>query len=79
MSVSSENNGLVGVILPYVTNRYYPKGIGGIHEALRIGGYQILLITTDDGEEFDEKFKAALPARKNNCKFFQLLNLPTLF
>jgi len=55
LSISSENNGLVGVILPYVTNRYYPEVLAELHEALRIGGYQILLITTDDGEELDEK------------------------
>ena len=46
LSISSENNGLVGVILPYVTNRFYPEVLAELHEALRIGGYQILLITT---------------------------------
>ena len=55
LSLSSEDSGLVGVILPYVTNRYYPEVLSELHEALRIGGYQILLITTDDGEELDEK------------------------
>jgi len=55
LSLSSEDSGLVGVILPYVTNRYYPEVLAELHEALRISGYQILLITTDDGEELDEK------------------------
>jgi len=54
-SRSSEDRGLVGVILPYVTNRYYPEVLTELHEALRLGGYRILLITTDDGEELDEK------------------------
>jgi DNA-binding LacI/PurR family transcriptional regulator len=54
-SLSSENTGLVGVILPYITNRYYPEVLSELHEALRIRGYRILLITTDDSEELDEK------------------------
>ena len=51
---SPKNGGLVGVILPYVTNRYYPEVLTEIHEALRVKGYRILLITTDDGEELDD-------------------------
>ena len=51
---SSEDGGLVGVILPYVTNRYYPEVLTELHEALRMSGYRILLITTDDGEELDD-------------------------
>ena len=38
LSISSENNGLVGVILPYVTNRFYPEVLAELHEALRISG-----------------------------------------
>jgi len=45
----------VAVILPYVTSRYYPEVLTELHEALRLGGFRILLITTDDGEELDEK------------------------
>ena len=51
---SSKNGGLVGVILPYVTNRYYPEVLTELHEALRVKGYRVLLITTDDGEELDD-------------------------
>ena len=54
-SLSAENTGLVGVILPYITNRYYPEVLSELHEALRIRGYRILLITTDDSEELDER------------------------
>ena len=53
--VLNEDSGLVGVILPYITNRYYPEVLIELHEALRQGGFRILLITTDDGEELDEK------------------------
>ena len=52
---SNEDSGLVGVILPYVTSRYYPEVLTELHEALKLRGYRILLITTDDGEELDEK------------------------
>ena len=45
----------MAVILPYVTSRYYPEVLIELHEALRNGGFRILLITTDDGEELDEK------------------------
>lgn len=55
LSSSENESGLVGVILPYVTNRYYPEVLTELHEALRISGYRILLITTDDGEELDDK------------------------
>jgi len=55
LSSSENESGLVGVILPYVTNRYYPEVLTELHEALRINGYRILLITTDDGEELDDK------------------------
>ena len=55
LTSSSDETGLVGVILPYVTNRYYPEVLTELHEALRVGGYRILLITTDDGEELDDK------------------------
>ena len=41
--------------MPYVTSRYYPEVLIELHEALRNGGFRILLITTDDGEELDEK------------------------
>ena len=51
----TEDIGLVGVILPYITNRYYPEVLTELHEALRLKGYRILLITTDDSEELDEK------------------------
>jgi len=51
----NEDSGLVGVILPYITNRYYPEVLTELHEALRLKGYRILLITTDDSEELDEK------------------------
>ena len=54
-SLSPENTGLVGVILPYITNRYYPEVLTELHEALRLKGYRILMITTDDSEELDEK------------------------
>ena len=54
-SILNENSGLVGVILPYVTSRYYPEVLIELHEALRQAGFRILLITTDDGEELDEK------------------------
>ena len=56
-SVSSDDSGLVAVILPYVTSRYYPEVLIELHEALRNGGFRILLITTDDGEELDEKLR----------------------
>ena len=52
---SNDDSGLVAVILPYVTSRYYPEVLIELHEALRNGGFRILLITTDDGEELDEK------------------------
>ena len=52
---SNEDSGLVGVILPYVTSRYYPEVLTELHEALKLSGFRILLITTDDGEELDEK------------------------
>ena len=55
LSSSENESGLVGVILPYVTNRYYPEVLTELHEALRISGYRILLITTDDGEELDDR------------------------
>ncbi len=48
---SNDDSGLVAVILPYVTSRYYPEVLIELHEALRNGGFRILLITTDDGEE----------------------------
>ena len=54
-SISNDDSGLVAVILPYVTSRYYPEVLIELHEALRNGGFRILLITTDDGEELDEK------------------------
>ena len=54
-SILNDNSGLVGVILPYVTSRYYPEVLIELHEALRQAGFRILLITTDDGEELDEK------------------------
>ena len=53
-SLSLDEGGLVGVILPYITNRYYPEVLIELHEALRVSGYRILLITTDDGEELDD-------------------------
>ena len=53
--VTNEDSGFVAVILPYVTSRYYPEVLTELHEALKLGGYRILLITTDDGEELDEK------------------------
>ena len=53
--ISNEDSGLVGVILPYVTSRYYPEVLTELHEALKLGGFRILLITTDEGEELDEK------------------------
>ena len=43
-----DEGGLVGVILPYITNRYYPEVLIELHEALRHSGYRVLLITTDD-------------------------------
>ena len=52
---SNDDSGLGAVILPYVTSRYYPEVLIELHEALRNGGFRILLITTDDGEELDEK------------------------
>ena len=51
----TEDSCLVCVILPYITNRYYPEVLTELHEALRLKGYRILLITTDDSEELDEK------------------------
>ena len=54
-SISNDNGGLVGVILPYITNRYYPEVLTELHEALRNNGFRVLLITTDDDEEVDEK------------------------
>ena len=51
-----EDSGLVGVILPYITNRYYPEVLTELHEALRLRGYRILLMTTDDSEELDENW-----------------------
>jgi DNA-binding LacI/PurR family transcriptional regulator len=53
--ISNQDSGLVGVILPYVTSRYYPEVLTELHEALKLGGFRILLITTDEGEELDEK------------------------
>ena len=55
LSSTENESGLVGVILPYITNRYYPEVLTELHEALRINGYRILLVTTDDGEELDDK------------------------
>ena len=53
--VLNEDSGLVGVILPYIASRYYPEVLIELPEALRQGGFRILLITTDDGEELDER------------------------
>jgi DNA-binding LacI/PurR family transcriptional regulator len=53
-SLNLDEGGLVGVILPYITNRYYPEVLTELHEALRISGYRILLITTDSDEELDD-------------------------
>ena len=52
---SNNDIGLVAIILPYITSRYYPEVLIELHEALRNVGLRILLITTDDGEELDEK------------------------
>ena len=52
---AQEGKGLVGVILPYITSRYYPEVLIELHESLRSSDYRILLITTDDGEELDDK------------------------
>jgi len=54
-SSTQKGKGLVGVILPYITSRYYPEVLIELHESLRISDYRILLITTDDGEELDDK------------------------
>ncbi|MDC0226498.1 LacI family DNA-binding transcriptional regulator [Alphaproteobacteria bacterium] len=78
-----EDSGLVGVILPYITNRYYPEVLTELHEALRLKGYRILLITTDDSEELDEqliqpylkeKLIAIITATKPTYKFVESCN-----
>jgi len=78
-----EDSGLVGVILPYITNRYYPEVLTELHEALRLRGYRILLITTDDSEELDEKLIqpylkekliAIITATKPTYKFVESCN-----
>ena len=55
VSSTQEGKGLVGVILPYITSRYYPEVLIELHESLRSSDYRILLVTTDDGEELDDK------------------------
>ena len=78
-----EDSGLVGVILPYITNRYYPEVLTELHEALRLRGYRILLMTTDDSEELDEKLIqpylkekliAIITATKPTYKFVESCN-----
>ena len=82
-SNSNHDNGLVAVILPYVTSRYYPEVLIELHEALRNLGFRILLITTDDGEELDEKLIqpylkekliAIISATKPTYKFIESCN-----
>ena len=73
-SIEVEDSGLVGVILPYITNRYYPEVLTELHEALRLRGYRILLITTDDSEELDEKLIAIITATKPTDKFVESCN-----
>ena len=78
-----EDSGLVGVILPYITNKYYPEVLTELHEALRLRGYRILLMTTDDSEELDEKLIqpylkekliAIITATKPTYKFVESCN-----
>ena len=80
---SNDDIGLVAVILPYVTSRYYPEVLIELHEALRNVGFRILLITTDDGEELDEKLIqpylkekliAIISATKPTYKFIESCN-----
>jgi len=50
-----QDSKLVGVILPYITNRYYPEVLTELHEILRQNDFRVLLITTDDGETVNDK------------------------
>ena len=74
---------LLALYFPYITNRYYPEVLTELHEALRLRGYRILLMTTDDSEELDEKLIqpylkekliAIITATKPTYKFVESCN-----
>lgn len=61
--INSKTN-TIGVIIPSITNLFFPLVVKGIESELRYHGYTIYLCDTDNNEEYEVEYTNSLLARQ---------------
>jgi LacI family transcriptional regulator len=63
-SLKTSRSGSIGVVIPDLTNPLFPPIVRGIDDALAAGGYNALLVNTDNDSEREAAQVASLRARQ---------------
>ena len=63
-SLKTGRSNAVGVVVPDITNAFYPEVIRGIEEAAQAAGYSVLLCDSNESNVVEERHLAALFARR---------------
>jgi len=63
-SLKTGRSNAVGVVVPDITNAFYPEVIRGIEETAQAAGYSVLLCDSNESNAVEERHLAALFARR---------------
>ncbi len=63
-SLKTGRTNVVGVVVPDITNAFYPEVIRGVEEAAQAAGYGVLLCDSNENPETEEKHLNTLLARR---------------
>lgn len=54
-SLANKKSGLIGVLMPNITNLFYSGLVQGIEASLKAAGYKMILATTGDNREYEKE------------------------
>src|ERR1022692_1463060 len=63
-SLKTGRTNVIGVVIPDITNAFYPEVIRGVEEAARKAGYGVLLCDSSEDAQCEAKHLAMLSARR---------------
>ncbi|MDN5858140.1 MAG: LacI family transcriptional regulator [Pseudonocardia sp.] len=89
--LASGRTGAVGVVVPFVTRWFFANVIAGLHDALSVAGYDLLLYHLDDGAARDRFFErmplarrvdavvsVAMPLSEDHTRALRALGMPMI-
>lgn len=63
-SLKTGKTNVIGIVVPDITNAFYPEVVRGVEEAARSSGYSVLLCDSSEDPQMEERHLATLSSRR---------------